>query len=132
MLVQGASALTFAAQRSDSGDSDGTAGGRQRHTMCSKTRQISYCSRLASLSWEDTAQRADRDDAAGGLWEAHHVLEDEEDLVLLADDLLQLDERGVLQLPQRQDLAQPQRLVPAVKLALHLLHGHLAHDTDAT
>ena len=87
---------------------------------------------MASLSWDDTAQRADWDDTAGGLWEAHHVLEDEEDLVLLADDLLQLDERGVLQLPQRQDLPQPQRLVPAVELALHLLHGHLAHYTGAT
>ena len=57
----------------------------------------------------------------------HHVLKDEEDLVALTNHLLELHDGRMLQLPQGQHLPQPQRLVPAEELALHLLDSHLAH-----
>jgi UDP-N-acetyl-D-mannosaminuronic acid transferase (WecB/TagA/CpsF family) len=56
---------------------------------------------------------------------AHQVLKHEEQLVVLADDLLELDHVGVVELAQALHLAQVHALLPGVELALHLLDGHL-------
>ena len=60
-----------------------------------------------------------------GYADAHHVFEDEEDFVMLPDDFLELHDGRVLQLPQRQHLPQPQRLIPAEEISLHFLHCYL-------
>lgn len=56
---------------------------------------------------------------------AYHVLKYEEDLVMLPDDFLELHKCWVLELSQRQHLAQPQCFIPAVELPLHLFDSHL-------
>jgi len=45
-------------------------------------------------------------------------------LVVLADDLLELDDVGVVELAQAAHLAQRNALLPAVELFLHVLDGH--------
>jgi len=54
-----------------------------------------------------------------------HELEDEVEVVVFADDFLELDDVGVPQLAKRLHLAQRHTLVPRVVLALHALDCHL-------
>mmetsp|Transcript_124915 Transcript_124915/g.303364 ORF Transcript_124915/g.303364 Transcript_124915/m.303364 type:complete len:290 (-) Transcript_124915:69-938(-) len=53
-----------------------------------------------------------------------HVLEHEEELVILTDHFLELDNVGVVELLEALDLAQLHALFPRVELLLHLLDGH--------
>ena len=53
-----------------------------------------------------------------------HVLEHEVQLVVLANDFLQLHDVGVVQLAQGLHLTKGDGLLPAVELTLHLLDGN--------
>lgn len=66
-----------------------------------------------------------------GEW-THQVLKDKEELIVFPDHLLKLHHTRVIQLTEGLDLAQRHALVPAEKLALHLLDGYLNdfHATD--
>jgi hypothetical protein len=56
---------------------------------------------------------------------SHHEVENEEELVILSNNLLKLDDTGVVELSQRLDLSQAHALIPGRELLFHLLDGNL-------